>query len=79
MRIEHLDQASVKRGDAADVEREQVTLAVRDVKHDGVPAQVERQGEISCRRCNRLDRQPLRNRMKRRMPAMIGPGRMGNA
>ena len=78
VRVEHFDQAAVKRGDAAEVERQQVTLAVGDAKHDGVPAQVERQGEVSRRRGNRLDRQPLRHRMKRRVPAMIGPGRMGD-
>ena len=79
MRFEHFGQAAVNRGDAAEVERKQIALAVRDAKHDRVPAQVERQGEVACRRRNRLDRQPFGDRVKRRVPAMIGPGRMGDA
>ena len=73
VRFEHGDKASVQRGDAAELERQQVALAVADVEDDGMAGEIEGQSKNACVRGDRLDRQPFGDRMERRVPAVIDP------
>lgn len=66
-------------GDAAEVDRQAVQLAVGHVQHDGVAAKVDGQREVTSRRRDRLDRQTRGDRMESGVPAVVDPRRVGDA
>src|SRR6185369_10546950 len=77
MKLEHCDQAPMKRSDAPSVERQLLAAAVADPQHDRVAAQIERQRECAAAASrSRQDAEPAGVGLERDMPAVIDPRRV---
>jgi hypothetical protein len=73
MAVEQVDQRPVKCGDAAGFEWDGLADAVAGPQHDGVRAQVERQGEAAPPGSDWRHDQPFGDRDQGDVPTMIGP------
>jgi hypothetical protein len=77
--LEHRDQPLMQRGDAAGVERELLARFIAHPQHDRMAAKVERQREGAASAGRRRQRgEPARVGLKRDVPAVIDPGRVGD-
>ena len=80
MSLKQRDEPLVERRNASRIEREFLPSTVADPQHDCMAAEVERKRERSvATRFGGENAEASRIRLKRRMPAVIHPRRMGDA